>query len=160
MKEKFARVASPAPCAARFLPNSINLSRVRSVGLERPDRALHINCALVGVTPPDEGVRDVLAFPPDLTAPAPRFQLRKGQHRACVPLRFRVRYVCTAKSKNPLRTWTVERVTLLGDACHPTLPFLAQGANMALEDALVLARCLEKYENPLIALQRYEAARD
>ena len=34
------------------------------------------------------------------------------------------------------------RVTLLGDSCHPTLPFLAQGANMAIEDGMVLARCL------------------
>jgi salicylate hydroxylase len=33
-------------------------------------------------------------------------------------------------------------VTLLGDACHPTLPFLAQGACMAIEDAAVLAGCL------------------
>jgi len=42
-------------------------------------------------------------------------------------------------------TWSKGRCTLLGDACHPMVPFLAQGAVMALEDALVLARCLEKY---------------
>lgn len=61
--------------------------------------------------------------------------------------------------RDPLPRWTSGRVTLLGDACHPTLPFLAQGANMALEDGLVLARCLEKYEAPQAALQHYEAAR-
>ena len=33
-------------------------------------------------------------------------------------------------------------MTLLGDACHPTLPFMAQGAAMAIEDAAVLSRCL------------------
>ena len=55
--------------------------------------------------------------------------------------------------------WTRGRVTLLGDACHPMLPFLAQGANQALEDGLVLARCLEAYSDVGQALQRYEAAR-
>ena len=56
--------------------------------------------------------------------------------------------------------WSKGRCTLLGDACHPMVPFLAQGAVMALEDAFVLARCLEKYPNDhRIALARYEAAR-
>jgi salicylate hydroxylase len=41
---------------------------------------------------------------------------------------------------------------------HPTLPFLAQGANMAIEDGMVLARCLSAYDIP-DALRRYEAAR-
>jgi salicylate hydroxylase len=62
--------------------------------------------------------------------------------------------------REPLPCWTDRRVSLLGDACHPTLPFLAQGANMALEDGLVLARCLEKYQDDVpVALKRYEAAR-
>jgi len=61
--------------------------------------------------------------------------------------------------RDPLTRWSNGCVTLLGDACHPTLPFLAQGANMALEDGLVLARCLEKYDAPSAALQHYEAAR-
>ncbi len=39
-------------------------------------------------------------------------------------------------------TWVEDDIYLLGDAAHPTLPFLAQGANLALEDAWVLARCL------------------
>ena len=41
--------------------------------------------------------------------------------------------------------WSKGRCTLLGDACHPMVPLLAQGAVMALEDGFVLARCLEKY---------------
>ena len=45
----------------------------------------------------------------------------------------------------PMARWSRGRVTLLGDACHPMQPFLAQGAAMALEDALVLARCLEAH---------------
>lgn len=42
----------------------------------------------------------------------------------------------------PLARWSEGGVTLLGDAAHPTLPFLAQGGALALEDAAVLARCL------------------
>jgi salicylate hydroxylase len=59
----------------------------------------------------------------------------------------------------PMERWTNGRVTLLGDACHPTLPFLAQGAVMALEDAVVLARCLTAYRDHQTAFARYEAAR-
>jgi salicylate hydroxylase len=56
--------------------------------------------------------------------------------------------------------WSKGRCTLLGDACHPMVPLLAQGAVMALEDALVLARCLEKYPSDHeTAFARYEAAR-
>lgn len=44
----------------------------------------------------------------------------------------------------PLRSWSDGRVALLGDAAHPTLPFLAQGAAMALEDAVTLAECLHE----------------
>src|SRR5262249_23773080 len=58
----------------------------------------------------------------------------------------------------PLERWSVGRVTLLGDAAHSMLPFLAQGAVMAIEDGYVLARCLAG--DPVeAALQRYEAAR-
>lgn len=62
-------------------------------------------------------------------------------------------------SRSPLQTWTKGRATLLGDACHPTVPFLAQGAIMALEDAVVLTRCLEKYADPQVALLKYQDAR-
>ncbi|MGX1306452.1 salicylate hydroxylase [Amorphus suaedae] len=60
----------------------------------------------------------------------------------------------------PLPNWTIGRVSLLGDACHPTLPFLAQGAIMAIEDGVVLARCLEANpDDPVLALQAYQALR-
>jgi salicylate hydroxylase len=45
--------------------------------------------------------------------------------------------------REPARHWSKGRVTLLGDAAHPTLQYLAQGANMAIEDAVVLAACAE-----------------
>lgn len=60
--------------------------------------------------------------------------------------------------REPLPHFAAGRVCLLGDAAHPTLPFLAQGANMALEDAVIVARCLESYPVEQ-ALQRFEAAR-
>ncbi len=51
-------------------------------------------------------------------------------------------------------------VTLIGDAAHPMLPFLAQGAGMAIEDAAVLADMLGKYlDDPIDALRAYEGAR-
>jgi salicylate hydroxylase len=62
-------------------------------------------------------------------------------------------------SRQPMNTWTVGRATLLGDACHPTLPFLAQGAVMALEDGIVLARCLAAHDDLTAGLARYEALR-
>jgi salicylate hydroxylase len=58
-----------------------------------------------------------------------------------------------------LDTWTRGRATLLGDACHPTLPFLAQGAVHTLEDAVVLARCMAQYDDVATALTRYDAIR-
>ncbi|MBX0331228.1 FAD-dependent monooxygenase [Oscillochloris sp. ZM17-4] len=59
----------------------------------------------------------------------------------------------------PLRRWGQGRVTLLGDAAHPTTPNLGQGACQALEDAAVLARCLAEGGAPDAALRRYEALR-
>lgn len=59
----------------------------------------------------------------------------------------------------PLPHWTQGRVTLLGDAAHPMTPNLGQGACQALEDALVLAQCLEQTTNVCVALQLYQARR-
>jgi salicylate hydroxylase len=61
--------------------------------------------------------------------------------------------------REPLPTWRQGSVTLLGDAAHPMLPFLGQGAAMAIEDALVLARAFELADSVPQALARYEAAR-
>jgi len=63
--------------------------------------------------------------------------------------------------RDPLPTWSVGRVTLLGDACHPMTPFMAQGACMAIEDAVVLGRALTgvvEADVP-VALKCYENAR-
>jgi salicylate hydroxylase len=62
-------------------------------------------------------------------------------------------------SRPPLTDWLSGRSVLIGDAAHPTLPFLAQGANMALEDALLLARCLTELDDAPGALARFVALR-
>jgi salicylate hydroxylase len=59
----------------------------------------------------------------------------------------------------PLAHWGAERTTLLGDAAHPMLPFLAQGAGAALEDAVVLSRSLADADDVPAALRAYEAER-
>jgi 2-polyprenyl-6-methoxyphenol hydroxylase-like FAD-dependent oxidoreductase len=59
----------------------------------------------------------------------------------------------------PLPRWGEGRVTLLGDAAHPTTPNLGQGGCMALEDALTLAKCFGAGGEVPAALRRYEALR-
>jgi len=61
--------------------------------------------------------------------------------------------------RSPLQHWSVGQVTLLGDACHPMLPFVAQGAAQAMEDGAALAACLRKCADVREALARYEALR-
>lgn len=59
----------------------------------------------------------------------------------------------------PLKQWGRGRTTLLGDAAHAMTPNLGQGACQAIEDAVVLARCLHEHREPIVALRRYEARR-
>jgi salicylate hydroxylase len=61
--------------------------------------------------------------------------------------------------REPLPAWTSGRVTLLGDAAHPMLPFLGQGAAMGIEDGMVLARAFAAVSDAGEAFARYEAAR-
>ena len=68
--------------------------------------------------------------------------------------------------REPLDHWVAGNVALLGDACHPMTPYMAQGAAMAIEDAAILSRCLEgavqdggDREAAAAALQRYQATR-
>jgi salicylate hydroxylase len=103
--------------------------------------------------------------------------VEEGWHHAGEPDEMRRRFAAFAE---PLRGWLgrVETcmvwglfrhpvaarwhgpgVALLGDAAHPTLPFLAQGACMALEDAHALARALSEHDTEAAALAGYEAGR-
>lgn len=58
-----------------------------------------------------------------------------------------------------LDSWTVGRATLLGDAAHPMLPFLGQGACQALEDGVALGRVFQEHRDVPSALRAYEALR-
>jgi len=62
--------------------------------------------------------------------------------------------------RSPLPRWSVGRVTLLGDSCHPMLPFMGQGAGQAIEDAATLKACLLKLAHDVpAALRLYEQLR-
>jgi salicylate hydroxylase len=68
-------------------------------------------------------------------------------------------YRWALNDRQPIRQWSTGRATLLGDAAHPTLPFLAQGACMAIEDGAILARALESAGSVREALEAYQRAR-
>jgi len=62
---------------------------------------------------------------------------------------------------DPLSRWSAGNITLLGDACHPMTPYMAQGAAMAFEDAAVLSRCLNGVDRSGVAnaFRRFESKR-
>jgi salicylate hydroxylase len=69
-------------------------------------------------------------------------------------------FIWALLDRPPLPRWSVGRVTLLGDACHPMLPFMAQGAAQAIEDGAALAAMLTRHGADVpTALRAYEAAR-
>ena len=63
--------------------------------------------------------------------------------------------------RDPLPRWVEGNVALLGDACHPMTPYMAQGASTSIEDGAVLSRCLDGVDRDGVhrALLRYEATR-
>ncbi|KIH84395.1 FAD-dependent monooxygenase [Pseudomonas batumici] len=65
------------------------------------------------------------------------------------------------RNRNPLPLWSRGRLVLLGDACHPMKPHMAQGAGMAIEDAAMLTRCLQEtgLGDYRTAFELYEANR-
>jgi salicylate hydroxylase len=68
-------------------------------------------------------------------------------------------YRYALNNRPPVKNWSTARATLLGDAAHPTLPYLASGAAMAIEDGAILARCLETASSVSEAMQLYQASR-
>jgi salicylate hydroxylase len=68
-------------------------------------------------------------------------------------------YRYALNNRTPVDRWSTGRVTLLGDAAHPTLPYLASGAAMAIEDGAVVARCLEAFDTASVALKTYQDMR-
>jgi salicylate hydroxylase len=63
------------------------------------------------------------------------------------------------RHRRPVENWTLGRVTLLGDAAHPMVQYIAQGAAMALEDAVTLAACLDRAGDLAAGLQDYQTIR-
>jgi salicylate hydroxylase/6-hydroxynicotinate 3-monooxygenase len=63
--------------------------------------------------------------------------------------------------RDPLAQWSEDRIVLIGDACHPMLPYMAQGAAQAMEDGIVLARCLAatRLEDCSAAFRKFEQSR-
>jgi salicylate hydroxylase len=71
-----------------------------------------------------------------------------------------VHYRWALMSRPPMERWSAGRVVLVGDACHPMLPFMAQGAVMAIEDSITLARALAaSRDDHVTAFANYEAKR-
>lgn len=68
-------------------------------------------------------------------------------------------FVWALFDRDPLPRWSAGRTTLLGDACHPMYPFMAQGAAQAIEDGATLAACLVGAGDPIEGLRRYERLR-
>jgi 6-hydroxynicotinate 3-monooxygenase len=61
--------------------------------------------------------------------------------------------------RDPMPSWGEGRVVLLGDACHPMTPYMAQGAASTIEDGAVLARCLDAFGSVEEAFARYAVLR-
>jgi salicylate hydroxylase len=68
-------------------------------------------------------------------------------------------YIWALFDRAPLPRWSRGRVTLLGDACHAMLPFMAQGAAQAIEDGATLAACLSRRRDVPVRLRDYERLR-
>ena len=101
------------------------------------------------------------AADPDLRAAVlERFACFGAPARALVEATPAERFMRTdIYDRKPVSTWSMGRVTLLGDAAHPTTPNLGQGGCMAIEDAVVLAHGLAKHEQLADALKGYEQKR-
>ena len=68
-------------------------------------------------------------------------------------------FVWAVLDREPLTRWSFGRVTMLGDACHPMLPFMGQGGAQAIEDAAALTACMLRCSDEVKALKLYEEVR-
>jgi salicylate hydroxylase len=68
-------------------------------------------------------------------------------------------YRYALNNRPPVANWSTQKATLLGDAAHPTLPYMASGAVMAIEDAAVFARCLAQCDDIASTLALYQRNR-
>lgn len=92
-------------------------------------------------------------------------ELHEKFHDARPEIKELLKFVDTSKKwllcdREPSKGWSRGKVTLLGDAAHPTLPHMAQGAGMAIEDAAVLAKCLSENKGDIVkAFKQFEEER-
>jgi len=69
-------------------------------------------------------------------------------------------FIWAVIDREPIKQWTYGRITMLGDACHPMIPFMGQGGAQAIEDAAAITACLQKCgEDVEAALKLYETVR-
>jgi salicylate hydroxylase len=68
-------------------------------------------------------------------------------------------FIWAVLDREPLTRWSFGRVTMLGDTCHPMLPFMGQGGAQAIEDAAALTACLLRCSDEVEALKLYEVVR-
>ncbi len=114
----------------------------------------------VGFVPADEEMKESWSAPGDADALRREFEgwdPRIGAVLRQVDETFR----WALYDREPLPTWSKGRLTLLGDAAHPMLPHLGQGANQSIEDGMALATILAHVDNAAVptALQAYERLR-
>jgi salicylate hydroxylase len=114
----------------------------------------------VGFVPADEEMKESWSAPGDpdvLRGEFAGWDARIGSVLQHVQTTFR----WALYDREPLPTWTKGRLTLLGDAAHPMLPHLGQGANQAIEDGMALATILARAERQTVpaALLAYERLR-
>jgi salicylate hydroxylase len=114
----------------------------------------------VGFVPADHEMRESWSAPGDADALRAEFAGWDPQIEGLlrqVPLTFRT----ALYDREPLPIWTKGRLTLLGDAAHPMLPHLGQGANQSIEDGMALATILARTgpDNAPAALLAYERLR-
>ncbi len=116
---------------------------------------------IVAITEDDwrgEEAADLWAISGEPTQVAPRFAQWHRDARTLVE-RVGVWKRWPLFDRNPMRRWSLGRVALLGDAAHPMLPFFAQGAAQAIEDAAALGQAMRNAQNVPAALSAYERAR-
>ena len=114
----------------------------------------------VGFVPADQEMKESWSAPGDPDALRQEFA---GWDPRIGSLLDQVRHTFRSAlyDREPLPIWTKERLTLLGDAAHPMLPHLGQGANQSIEDGMALATILARADRKRVpaALQAYEKLR-
>jgi salicylate hydroxylase len=113
----------------------------------------------VAVTEEDSWLRESWIDRGEVSAVLAAFQGWHGQVLSIIGAADET-YKWALFDRSPLARWSVGRVTLLGDSCHPMLPFMGQGAAQAIEDAATLKGCLSKFPSDISsALLLYERLR-